>query len=122
MVKRLAVESLVSIGPVSVTPLLDVLGNPDPVMQDLAAAGLAKIGAPAVGPLLELLLAGGPKISWTIMDILGNIKDEDAIDPIIGKLRDALQEFDSYENTIFVVLIPPAASLSPEMARLDFMP
>jgi len=89
VVKSIAAEALVRIGPASVKPLLETLNNRDPETQDLAATALAKIGTPVVEPLIERLSVSNARLSWTIMDILGNIRDEDAVDAIIEKLQDA---------------------------------
>ncbi len=88
VVKSLAAEALISLSPASVEVLVEILKTDDPEIQDLASDGLVKIGPPAVDVLIERLSANDPTLVWLVIDTLGNIKDEKAINPLIDRLQD----------------------------------
>ncbi|MGE5308887.1 MAG: HEAT repeat domain-containing protein [Deltaproteobacteria bacterium] len=52
-----------------------------------AKNSLAKIGKPAVGPLIEALKTGEPEFREDVAHALGLLKDKDAVEPLIEALR-----------------------------------
>ena len=57
-----------------------------------AAEALARIGSPAVGPLISLLSDPDDDVRWKVAIALGEIRDPQAIDPLLSLLSDS----DSY--------------------------
>lgn len=53
-----------------------------------AAEALARIGSPAVGPLLSLLSDPDEDVRWKVAIALGEIRDPRAIDPLLSLLSD----------------------------------
>lgn len=85
-----AVDALGEIGDDrAVKPLLELLGSPDWNLRSDASTALAKIGAAAVEPLIELLTDRDiTKQVWAI-HTLGKIGDCRAIEPLICALWDS---------------------------------
>jgi HEAT repeat protein len=84
-----AADALGDIGdPRAVEPLVAALENrnPSPAVRESAAAALVKIGAPAVEPLIALL-SSRSSARLHAAEVLGNIGDPRAVEPLTGALE-----------------------------------
>ncbi|MCK9391041.1 MAG: HEAT repeat domain-containing protein [Syntrophales bacterium] len=74
--------------PVAVAPLIGALNDKDGNVRKSAAIALGKIGPPAVKSLIGLLKAPTPGIRCLAAEQLGNIRDPEALEPLLSALRD----------------------------------
>jgi HEAT repeat protein len=67
------VSALVALGEAAVSPLLEVLREPDPRFRSIVGSVLAGIGAPAVPPLLHLLRSEDPlmEVAASVLSRIG---------------------------------------------------
>ncbi|HET7825426.1 MAG TPA: HEAT repeat domain-containing protein, partial [Anaeromyxobacter sp.] len=76
-------------GAAALPRLVEVLSEGASVgARDAAAAALARIGAPAVAPLLERLDATDPDLRQAAAGVLGAIADRRAVAPLTARLAD----------------------------------
>ncbi|MEI7636467.1 MAG: HEAT repeat domain-containing protein [Syntrophus sp. (in: bacteria)] len=74
--------------PEAVAPLIGALNDKDGNVRQSAAIALGKIGPPAVKSLIGLLKAPNPVIRCLAAEQLGNIRDPEALEPLLAALRD----------------------------------
>jgi len=94
--RRAVCDTLVSLGAVSVDPLIKALsdrsnGGYSDLLRTcaLAAEALGEIGDKrAFQPLCSLLKDEDPKVRWKVVVALGELNDKRGIDPLIGALKD----------------------------------
>jgi HEAT repeat protein len=92
--------ALVRLGHAAVTPLIQMLANPDPFVRHHAAHVLGKIGAPeSVDPLIQSLGDSDPTVRMKAALSLGQIGDPKAIAFLIQHLGDADLIVQSTVNT-----------------------
>jgi hypothetical protein len=75
-------------GTAEVRELMHVMLNADTYTSLQATGALGVIGAPAVGPLVQALLAVDSDARWTVAMALARAGAE-AVEPLIGVVRDA---------------------------------
>lgn len=75
----------------AVAPLLDQLASDSWTIRKAAAEALWEIGQPAVEQLIVQLENANPDVQFWAIQILGEIGDESAVEPLITKLRDDSQ-------------------------------
>jgi HEAT repeat protein len=80
-------QAIGSLGASALQPLLAALDDKD--LEGSAGAGLVKMGAPAVEPLIALFKSPDAFRRQRIADWLGEIKDPRAVDPLIAALNDS---------------------------------
>lgn len=81
-----AAEALGNLGPQALEPLLAALRDKN--LNGYAGIGLVKMGAPAVDPLVAMLTDGDQGIREQAAELLGEIKDPRAVEPLIVTLKD----------------------------------
>ena len=72
----------------AVEPLIQILGGADYSLRLEAARALEKVGKQAVEPLIQILKHENRDVRVRAIEILGNIRDEKAIEPLIRALDD----------------------------------
>ena len=89
---------------------LQLLGAEDVWMRKEAARALAKIGEPAVEPLIEALIgATDPLVSARAIEALGEIGDARAVEPLISELARG----EAYKAITALVQIGDARAVEP---------
>jgi len=82
------VAALEDIGEQSVTPLMNLLKDPDPSLRQIAASILGRIGSPrAANALMESLSDNDSNIRSSAAYALGKIRAEKAVEPLILMLE-----------------------------------
>ena len=82
-------DSIVEMGILAVAPLVQALKHErDGLVKYNAALALAKIGTPAMDPLLESMDYDDPDVRLEATWALGEIGDERAVEPLVEALRD----------------------------------
>lgn len=88
-IRELAADQLAKIkSPIGAQLLIRFLGHEDIGTRNLAAEILVKVGRPAVQPLIDNLVDDDYDIRKFIVDIMGLIKDETAVDALCERLWD----------------------------------
>lgn len=96
------VWSLARFGEMAVQPLIDLLGDPEPVVRHGAAHTLSKIGdTRAVEPLIERLNDPDPVVLAKVVFALGQLRDARAIPALIGLLGYPHDEVQTMLNATF---------------------
>src|SRR5665647_2107865 len=85
-------EALARIGEPAVGPLIALLGNDDERMRWRAGETLARIGEPAVGPLAETLSDPNPHVRCGAAEALGKAGTVHDVTPLITRLGDPAVE------------------------------
>jgi HEAT repeat protein len=90
-VRKTAVEALLSLGGEDViSGLIQALSAHDNAgARNSAIEALVQIGGHAVAPLLGIIGTPDPDVRKFVVDILGDIKDRQAVPALIGRLEDA---------------------------------
>ncbi|WP_319507749.1 HEAT repeat domain-containing protein [uncultured Methanolobus sp.] len=84
-----AAAALGEIGEPAVQPLIDVLGDPDPLVRAYAARALGRTGdSRAVEPVIELLNDEDENVRSNAAMALGKLDDRRAIEPLTNSLDD----------------------------------
>lgn len=86
VVRYRASETLARIGLPSINPLILALSDND--TSQAAAESLVKIGSPAVTPLIAQMGDPNADVRYLAVEILGKIKDERSVEPLIQQLKD----------------------------------
>lgn len=84
---QLAADALVKIGAPSVGPLIDILGDKRDNVRDAATNALVKIGTPAVQPLIVKLTVSSQNVRQAAARALGEIGDVQAIESLVTALK-----------------------------------
>ena len=93
--------------PLAVEPLILALADEEAMVRAEAAAALASIGAPALAPLLSFLKGSKGEIRIEVMTALGELKNADAIEPLVQLLENADDnERQAIADAIDAILIP----------------
>lgn len=88
-IREMAADHLAAIAGVTAAPLLiRFLGHDDIGTRNLAAEILVTIGAPAVPAMLQHIEDDDIDVRKFLVDILGRIRDERAVEPVCQRLRD----------------------------------
>jgi HEAT repeat protein len=74
--------------PAAVPKLIEMLHGKEKVIQDKAADALVKFGASSISCLLKTLDHNDANMRATVVDILGKIRNPDAISGLLKVLRD----------------------------------
>jgi HEAT repeat protein len=80
-------EAMVNLGSCAVPDLIKMLGEPDALVLESVPAILIRIGSPAVNPLVEMLRDALPPASTHATSILGEIRDPNAVWPLVNALK-----------------------------------
>ena len=83
-----ASQALADLGEAAVTPLMQLLRDPDQSARWRAAIALQKLGTPAVPALITALNEEEWYVRTPAIWALSQIRDARAVDPLIGLLRD----------------------------------
>jgi len=78
-------------------PLIEALSVEDMRVRESAAVALRQIGKPAVEPLIASLKSNSMSVKLSAAMILGDLKDNSAVEPLIQELL-----LDSYDETSWV--------------------
>jgi len=98
--------------PLAVEPLILTLADEQMMVRAEAAAALAAIGTPALGPLLVFLKSAKGETRVEVMTALGELKNADAIEPLIQMLENADDsERQAIADAIDAILIPAIGPL-----------
>ncbi len=98
--------------PLAVEPLILALADEQVMVRAEAAAALAAIGTPALGPLLGFLKSAKGETRIEVMTALGELKNADAIEPLIQLLENADDgERQAIADAIDAILIPAVGPL-----------
>jgi len=98
--------------PLAVEPLILALADEQAVVRAEAAAALASIGTPALGPLLVFLKGAKGEARIEVMTALGELKNADAIEPLVQLLENADDdERRAISDAIDAILIPAVEPL-----------
>jgi len=93
--------------PRSIEPLIRALADKYENVRAESAASLAAIGKPAVGPLLRFLKYTGGPARIEVVAAIGQLRDEDAIQPLFQLLENADdEERKAIADAIDAILIP----------------
>ena len=96
----------------AVEPLILALADDQAMVRAEAAAALASIGTPALGPLLRFLKGSQGETRIEVMTALGELKNADAIEPLIQLLEKADdKERQAIADAIDAILIPAVEPL-----------
>jgi HEAT repeat protein len=98
--------------PIAVEPLIFALADEEGMVRAEAAAALAAIGTPALGPLLSFLKGAQGETRIEVMTALGELRNEDAIEPLVQLLENAEDgERKGIADAIEAILIPAVEPL-----------
>jgi HEAT repeat protein len=98
--------------PLAVEPLILALADDQAMVRAEAAAALASIGTPALGPLLGFLKGAQGETRIEVMTALGELKNADAIEPLLQLLESADEdERQAIADAIDAILIPAVEPL-----------
>ena len=98
--------------PLSVEPLLLALADEEAMVRAEAAAAFVSIGTPALGPLLSFLKGSKGETRIEVVTALGELKNADAIEPLIQLLENADdEERQAIADAIDAILIPDVEPL-----------
>ena len=81
-------SSVNDVGESTIEQLINSLNNENIDVRKNAASALIKIGEPAVDMLINALENENWRVRWHTAEILGEIKDDRAIKPLINALKD----------------------------------
>ena len=96
----------------AVRPLIRALADKYENVRAESATSLAGIGKPALAPLLEFLKISGGSAQLEVVAALGELKDSDAIHPLIQMLENADdEERKAIADALDAILIPSVAPL-----------
>ena len=96
----------------AVEPLILALADEQAMVRAEAAAALASIGTPALGPLLGFLKGAKGETRIEVMTALGELKNADAIEPLVQLLENADDdERQAIADAIDAILIPAVEPL-----------
>lgn len=102
-VRRIAAEALGEINDArAVEPLIAALRGELGDVQKRAAGSLAKIGAPAVKPLIATLKDKDPNVRKVVAHVLEEINDARAVKPLIDALKQGDLEVAAGAYTFFI--------------------
>jgi HEAT repeat protein len=98
--------------PLTVEPLIFALADEQERVRAEAAAALASIGNPALGPLLGFLKGAQGQTRIEVMTALGELKNADAIEPLVQLLENANDdERQAIADALDAILIPAVEPL-----------
>ena len=98
--------------PIAVEPLILALADEEAMVRAEAAAALASIGTPALGPLLAFLKGSKGETRIEVMTAIGELKNADAIEPLVQLLEKADDdERQAIADAIDAILIPAVEPL-----------
>ncbi|MFA4848102.1 MAG: HEAT repeat domain-containing protein [Methanoregula sp.] len=98
--------------PLAVEQLILALADKEAMVRAEAAAALAAIGTPALCPLLGFLKGARGEIRIEVMTALGELKNADAIEPLVQLLENADDdERRAIADAIDAILIPAVEPL-----------
>jgi HEAT repeat protein len=96
----------------AVEPLILLLADGQAMVRAEAAAALASIGTPALGPLLGFLKGSQGETRIEVMTALGELRNADAIEPLLQLLENADEsERQAIADAIDAILIPAVEPL-----------
>jgi HEAT repeat protein len=81
-------SSVNDVGESTIEQLINSLNNENIDVRKNAASALIKIGEPAVDMLINALENENWRVRWHTAEILGEIKDDRAVKPLINALKD----------------------------------
>ena len=108
-----ASESLARIGSPAVESLVTTLSHPDEDVRAEAAASMAAIGKPSIAPLIHFLKYSQGPVRIEVMNALGDLHANDAIEPLVQMLGKAdEQERCAIASTLDAILTPSVEQLA----------
>jgi HEAT repeat protein len=99
--------------PDSIEPLIHALADKYENVRAEAAASLAAIGTPAISPLIHFLKYSEKPVRLEVMNALGELHANDAIEPLVQMLEKAdEQERHAIASTLDAILTPSVEQLA----------
>jgi HEAT repeat protein len=106
--------------PRAIEPLIRALADKYENVRAEAATSLAAIGKPALEPLIRFLKFSDRSVRIEVVTALGELKDTDAIQPLIQMLENAdEEERKAIADALDAILIPAVAPLARRLRNGD---